>query len=851
MSTVVQSVPKSVHINTAAFAPTKHTTPSTVPSASNPTAIVPSVPVASASASTVSSVDTESIANGHKKRKQSSPSPSSLNGGSDYGGDDDELTIGSGRAGGGPGERIGSGTGPGEVNEPGISVSESRRRARVLRNRASAQRSRDAKKNHQSALEERVQELEALLAASSLPGSSVPVKSAPQPSTSSSLSSESASPLVVTSVSTTTSRPTPDSLLLRQELENDNLELRTRVVKLEGLIRGLVGFLERGGVQASALQWNPPAAGPVSAVDKSNKDKDQFPILDFSWDGPELVRDQGTSAADFSVSLTSKEEELVNDQVSQPPASAAPALSDFSFSPPSSPFDSSFPLATMSSPGGSPDNRSRSFLSLSPSASPSQAFALFPTLSSEALDPTRPLSPDYASFLNLPPSQGTPIIEPISSTSSQNASVSVSTSLSRQRDSFSSVDDNDFLDLSPMSFASDDFACPSSSTTATISTPASLPSSALGLDTCLAGRTRSTVTHSLPGRLGKGMETGGSSMEEQSSIGNTPSARWHSQQRVSTLESIVPSSLPSSQVVTPLALPSSLSGPTTKTRSAKTTPCLRPGSPISPISLPPSMTTSPSCPTSSPSMPPSPLILPPPRSSITTLNSFSTRRLPPSLKRLPSITLNISTPGSPASQPVQQPHRPASPMVRSKSSSSGSTKELNMSRLRTSAHRSGLGRGSRFLAKVLQGTVIPGLPNEGGQAMLPPATSKVPSGLSTNTKLEIVRPSARYHLVPQSLLAIGQVTPLAGPSSGPWSRPASKSPQPRLGRTHSNPLLTLPEWQRIASDSTGPTSPSMTPSGPSSGSGSSSGTAWLVKRDEMNPSFGTIGFGAGRTAAAC
>lgn len=254
----------------------------------------------------------------------------------------------------------------------------------ITGNRESAQRSRDAKKNHQQELESRVQELESQLAVAlggqtpvpALPSSSTSSSSAPPPSvaapSSSASSSTSAAPptsYVVQSAasSATISPPTNEDLSSRLELQRENVELKTRVTKLEELVRGLVRMMGQVSVADNNV-IEPMSMGGLAAPVETPIAPSVDAPPGFGTFTPEEFAFAEHLVANASLNQGSS---LPSPMVS--PTQSSPTT-DFSFSPP--------PL----------DGTNNSF-GLTEST-PSFDYSTLPVSS------PRPFSPDYNEFLN-------------------------------------------------------------------------------------------------------------------------------------------------------------------------------------------------------------------------------------------------------------------------------------------------------------------------------------------------------------------------------------------------------------------------------------------------------------------
>lgn len=255
----------------------------------------------------------------------------------------------------------------------------------ITGNRESAQRSRDAKKNHQQELESRVQELEAQLAVAlggqtpvpALPSSSTPSSLAPSPSVaapsfsaSSSTSTAPPSPSLAqpAASSATISPPTNEDLSRRSELEREKVELKTRVTKLEELVRGLVRMMGQVSVADNNV-IEPMSMGGLAATVETPV----VPLVDPSSPGFGTFTPEEFAFAEHLVANApfNQGSSLPSPMVS--PTRPSPTT-DFSFSPP--------PL----------DGTNNSF-GLTEST-PSFDYSTLPVSS------PRPLSPDYNEFLN-------------------------------------------------------------------------------------------------------------------------------------------------------------------------------------------------------------------------------------------------------------------------------------------------------------------------------------------------------------------------------------------------------------------------------------------------------------------
>ena len=260
-------------------------------------------------------------------------------------------------------------------------------------NRASAQRSRDAKKNHQQALEDRVRELEFALAQATLGNGAAPST----PSSAHPIASTSTLLPVGVPVSVPLAPPpNPAWLARRRELERENSELRGRVGKLEELVRGLVGVLGRGmenaAANSSSMEAGPSqVAGGVEQMEQvREEDKGcKMEVDDGGW--------------------------MLGGEVS--PASSSNL--DLTYSPSSNNPSTNNHASTLGSPSASSYLSNSPYLSLGSSALPPSPPALdFSIASSSSTDPysypsdpssstNTLLSPtlDFTSFLNFPTSR--------------------------------------------------------------------------------------------------------------------------------------------------------------------------------------------------------------------------------------------------------------------------------------------------------------------------------------------------------------------------------------------------------------------------------------------------------------
>jgi len=608
--------------------------------------------------------------------------------------------------GGGVGELIGTGTGPGDVNEPGISLcvpprsrpltSDARARSPAARlsrppmlttapscalastgaravvvpaffvriaaslsralsnvqvadpsarsssrrclpifkgNRESAQRSRDAKKNHQHELEIRVAELEAQLAAA-LDGRPLPAASTS--STASSATTTTATRLPTpppSSVKPPPSLPAADDGAVRRlALEKENADLRARVGKLEELVRGLVRLLGQApAVEGSVVE--PLAMGGL--VDADTHGPSKTSSTSFS-SGPSDAASFGT----FTPEELAFAEHIVAN-ATFPPA-AAPAIGGAStFGYPPSPLELS-PMDGLQS-FDSPTGIGRFSSDFAPPAPASPARA--------------PLSPDFAQFLNPFATAG-----------------------------------EDESPLAGFEFVSDGLA--------PLGSPAARRGSSPMSDISFDSVSSVPTVDGFPGKTVGGCdEPSDSGQTVGGQTGALPSARW--------------STLPQQRVPSPLLLPSSnlasVSSPLPASRSAgRPLPALlrrtssRPGSPMQ-ISPPASPRTLPTTSTTTAASGCSATPLPRPGTPTLLLRSTSTASLHPTAKLATSTSTSTATTSTSAAA-KQQP-----------AASTSTTPDCGRS------SRSALGRGSRHLQRVFSGTAS-SLGNAG------PSTSSGPSG---------------------------------------------------------------------------------------------------------------------------
>lgn len=651
--------------------------------------------------------------------------------------------------GGGVGELIGTGTGPGDVNEPGISLcvlarslpaplkpqltgqptsrlfffladrSESRRRARVLRaspvpfavaprrrsrrltpcrtglllkpsslgplalpishasgNRESAQRSRDAKKNHQTELEIRVAQLEAELAAARGSSSSSSTTGAP-----SSTTSTATNPSPAARPPPPPSPPKPDTnLVQRLALERDNADLRSRVARLEELVRGLVRLMGQAPVGQGSVVEPLSMGGLVDPSQHQLTDAGQ-PTTAAPVDGAD---DAAAAFGSFSPEEFAFAESLVANGALNGPL-AAPAV-DYPFPPSpvemagpsssgmdgllesasSSPVDFNFAVRPFdAAPTANTATLGGCHASSSVFTPPLFDLAPLPSSSSVALPAAadvepRPLSPDYTQFLN----------------------------------PFATADDDD--PLADFQFVSD----PQPVDSASAGRRGSTPMSDVSFGSVSSSSTVNDVAHGFPFQKTAASWSNVRSNGSSSSIGSTarrgvlghqtgasPSARWSPPPQRVPSPVLLPSSLanlpslllapsPSTSATSRPATPTALTAPPSRPMPAMLRrTSSRPGSPMQ-ISPPASPRTVPSFTLSAAAAPASPLR--PTATALSRTTSTASLQLPPP-KTTAAATKDSSTTASAASLA-------AAAAARGRSS------------------RSALGRGSRHLQRVFSGT---------------------------------------------------------------------------------------------------------------------------------------------------